>query len=189
MESAASLYWKSIADSVQSLWTGLKLTLAHLYKSRISRKPLIVTSANYFEKTQGINTVQYPHEMQPVPDNGRYRLHNEIDDCIVCDKCAKICPVDCITIDPIKAVEEIGKTSDGTPKRIYAAKFDIDMGTFPGLPRYMALQFFNQFVHKLFQLFVCLGMNARKLYLIYHINLLFKALAGCLYTALKLLAQ
>jgi NADH-quinone oxidoreductase subunit I len=66
--------------------------------------------------------------MQPIPDNGRYRLHNEIDDCIVCDKCAKICPVDCITIEPIKAAEEIGKTSDGTPKRIYAAKFDIDMG-------------------------------------------------------------
>lgn len=72
--------------------------------------------------------MQYPYEMQPVPDNGRYRLHNEIDDCIVCDKCAKVCPVDCIVIEPIKAVEEIGKTSDGTPKRIYAAKFDIDMG-------------------------------------------------------------
>ena len=66
--------------------------------------------------------------MQPIPDVGRYRLHNEIDDCIVCDKCAKICPVDCIDIEPIKATEEIGKTSDGTPKRIYAAKFDIDMG-------------------------------------------------------------
>jgi NADH-quinone oxidoreductase subunit I len=26
-----------------------------------------------------------------------------MDDCIVCDKCAKICPVDCIEIEPIKA--------------------------------------------------------------------------------------
>src|SRR5690606_28633496 len=77
---------------------------------------------------KGIMTMQYPHENMPVPDNGRYKLHNEIDDCIVCDKCAKICPVDCIEIEPIKAVEEFGKTSDGTPKRIYAAKFDIDMG-------------------------------------------------------------
>jgi formate hydrogenlyase subunit 6/NADH:ubiquinone oxidoreductase subunit I len=66
--------------------------------------------------------------MQPIPDVGRYRLHNEIDDCIVCDKCAKICPVDCIDIEPIRAIDEIGKTSDGTPKRIYAATFDIDMG-------------------------------------------------------------
>jgi len=82
----------------------------------------------YFSQTEGISTIQYPHEMIAVPDNGRYRLHNEIDDCIVCDKCAKICPVDCIEIEPIRATEEIGKTSDGTPKRIYAARFDIDMG-------------------------------------------------------------
>jgi NADH-quinone oxidoreductase subunit I len=73
-------------------------------------------------------TLQYPKETLPVPDNGRYKLHNEIDDCIVCDKCAKICPVNCIEIEPIRAVEEIGKTSDGSSKRIYAAKFDIDMG-------------------------------------------------------------
>jgi NADH-quinone oxidoreductase subunit I len=66
--------------------------------------------------------------MIAVPDNGRYRLHNEIDDCIVCDKCAKICPVDCIEIEAVRAVEEFGRTSDGTPKRIYAARFDIDMG-------------------------------------------------------------
>ena len=46
---------------------------------------------------------------------------------IVCDKCAKICPVDCIDIEPIRAVEDLGVTSDGTPKRIHAAKFDIDM--------------------------------------------------------------
>ena len=63
----------------------------------------------------------------PVPAIGRYKLHNEIDDCIVCDKCAKICPVDCIDIEPIRSVDEIGKTSDGTSKRIYVAKFDIDM--------------------------------------------------------------
>lgn len=121
-------YWTGILTAVDSLWTGLKLTLRHLVNARKNRKPVVITSQNYFEQTQGINTVQFPHEMQPIPDNGRYRLHNEIDDCIVCDKCAKICPVDCITIEPVKAVEEFGKTSDGTPKRIYAAKFDIDMG-------------------------------------------------------------
>jgi formate hydrogenlyase subunit 6/NADH:ubiquinone oxidoreductase subunit I len=121
-------YWDGITSAIDSLWTGLKLTLRHLVNARKSRKPVTITSQNYFERTEGINTVQFPHEMQPIPDNGRYRLHNEIDDCIVCDKCAKVCPVDCITIEPIKAVEEFGKTSDGTPKRIYAAKFDIDMG-------------------------------------------------------------
>jgi NADH-quinone oxidoreductase subunit I len=128
MEGTSLTYFGKIIYTTRSLWVGLKITLRHLWAARKTRKPVIITDKKYFEFTEGINTVQYPYEMQPVPDNGRYRLHNEIDDCIVCDKCAKICPVDCITIEPIKSAEEIGKTSDGTPKRIYAAKFDIDMG-------------------------------------------------------------
>lgn len=86
-----------------------------------------VTDPAYFKEAQGTVTLQYPHESIAVPDHGRYRLHNEMDDCIVCDKCAKICPVDCIDIEPIKATEQVGVTSDGSPIRLYAAKFDIDM--------------------------------------------------------------
>lgn len=117
----------NIFTAVQSLWGGLRITFLHLLRSGSKRSIVPIMNNDYFSHTRGISTVQYPHEMIPVPDNGRYRLHNEIDDCIVCDKCAKICPVDCIEIEPVRAVEEIGKTSDGTPKRIYAARFDIDM--------------------------------------------------------------
>ncbi|ELR70527.1 NADH-ubiquinone oxidoreductase chain I [Fulvivirga imtechensis AK7] len=121
-------YWNNIGQAVSTLWGGLMLTFRHIIDARFSRKPVPVSDDSYFEQDKGLVTVQYPHESFPIPDNGRYRLHNEIDDCIVCDKCAKICPVDCIDIEPIRAVGEIGKTSDGTPKRIYAAKFDINMG-------------------------------------------------------------
>jgi formate hydrogenlyase subunit 6/NADH:ubiquinone oxidoreductase subunit I len=128
MVSAKRSYWQNIFNTCSSLATGLKITFRHLLKARHSIKPRAITDKDYFSDTEGISTIQFPYEMQPVPDTGRYRLHNEIDDCIVCDKCAKVCPVNCITIEPIKSPEEIGKTSDGTPKRIYAAKFDIDMG-------------------------------------------------------------
>jgi formate hydrogenlyase subunit 6/NADH:ubiquinone oxidoreductase subunit I len=128
MVSAKRSYWQNIFNTCSSLATGLKITFRHLLKARHSIKPRAITDKDYFSDTEGISTIQFPYEMQPVPDTGRYRLHNEIDDCIVCDKCAKVCPVNCITIEPIKSSEEIGKTSDGTPKRIYAAKFDIDMG-------------------------------------------------------------
>ena len=121
-------YWKNITGSARSLWSGLRLTFAHILKARSSQKPISIKDKTYFDKPEGIATIQYPHVQLPVPDTGRYKLHNEIDDCIVCDKCVKVCPVDCITIEPIRATEEIGRTSDGTPKRIYAAKFDIDMG-------------------------------------------------------------
>jgi formate hydrogenlyase subunit 6/NADH:ubiquinone oxidoreductase subunit I len=128
MPQERSTYWTTIRESIQTLSEGLRITFRHILKARRSQKPISIANSNYFSQTEGIATIQYPHEILPVPDNGRYRLHNEIDDCIVCDKCAKICPVNCIEIEPIKAIEEIGKTSDGTPKRIYAAKFDIDMG-------------------------------------------------------------
>jgi len=121
-------YWRSVVYTTRSLWSGLAITFRHILKARNSKKVLAVYNDNYFNEHHGIATIQYPHQTLPVPDTGRYKLHNEIDDCIVCDKCVKVCPVDCITIEPIKATEEIGRTSDGTPKRIYAAKFDIDMG-------------------------------------------------------------
>ena len=82
---------------------------------------------NYFKQLEGTNTIQYPHQSLPVPEVGRYQLDVEMEDCIVCDLCAKICPVNCIDIEAIKATEAIGQTSDGTTKRLYAAKFDIDM--------------------------------------------------------------
>lgn len=121
-------YWGNVMDATRSLLGGLNLTFKHILKARKNITHHTIKNAGYFNQQEGIATVQYPHISLPVPDNGRYKLHNEIDDCIVCDKCAKICPVNCITIEPIRAIEEIGRTSDGTPKRIYAAKFDIDMG-------------------------------------------------------------
>lgn len=125
--NSLGLYISNISTTCRTLWKGLTLSFQHLWDARYSRKPVGVDDESYFKQDKGIVTLQYPKESLPVPDNARYRLHNEIDDCIVCDKCAKICPVDCIDIEPIRSPEEIGKTSDGTPKRIHAAKFDIDM--------------------------------------------------------------
>ncbi len=105
----------------------MKLTFKHLWDARRRRSHNNVAGSGYFQEQNGMVTLQYPQETMPIPDNGRYRLHNEMDDCIVCDKCAKVCPVDCIDIEPIKATGEVGKASDGSPIRLYAAKFDIDM--------------------------------------------------------------
>jgi NADH-quinone oxidoreductase subunit I len=117
-----------VAKGFTTAWKGLTLTLRHLFASNRAREVQTVAADNYFKKLEdGTNTIQYPQQQLPVPEVGRYQLDVEIDDCIVCDLCAKICPVDCISIDAIKATEAIGQTSDGTTKRLYAAKFDIDM--------------------------------------------------------------
>ena len=120
-------YFQDITRGIRSTVKGLSLTLGHLRHATKRRKPTGIAGDNYFDLQNGLVTLQYPHEQLPIPDNGRYRLHNEMDDCIVCDKCAKVCPVDCITIEPIKATGEVGRASDGSPIRLYAATFDIDM--------------------------------------------------------------
>ncbi|TAG54228.1 MAG: 4Fe-4S dicluster domain-containing protein [Cytophagales bacterium] len=120
-------YFRTIYVGINTVWQGMKLTMQHFKQARFMHSPTNVQSSNYFLENKGIVTLQYPIEKIPVPDHGRYQLHNEMDDCIVCDKCAVICPVDCIAIEPIKSSEAIGTTSDGSIKRLYAAKFDIDM--------------------------------------------------------------
>ncbi|TWJ02529.1 NADH-quinone oxidoreductase subunit I [Mucilaginibacter frigoritolerans] len=116
-----------IIKGFTTAWTGLRITLRHLFASHRKREILPASDANYFKQLEGTNTIQYPHQKLPIPEVGRYQLDVEMDDCIVCDLCAKVCPVNCIDIEAIKATEAIGQTSDGTTKRLYAAKFDIDM--------------------------------------------------------------
>ncbi|HYH56285.1 MAG TPA: 4Fe-4S binding protein [Anseongella sp.] len=117
----------TIWNSLLTAWKGLEVTFRHIFAAGKKRQPGGVAEDNYFKQQEGLVTIQYPREKIPVPEVGRYQLHVEIDDCIVCDLCAKICPVDCIEIEAIKAVEDIGVTSDGTRKRLHAARFDIDM--------------------------------------------------------------
>lgn len=126
-KGANSTYFGDIKEGVSSIIEGMQLTLKHFIDARERRQPMSVSKDNYFEQSTGIVTVHYPKEQIPVPDNGRYRLHNEIQDCIVCDACARVCPVDCIDIVSIKAIEDLGLCSDGTKKRLWAEKFDIDM--------------------------------------------------------------
>jgi len=119
---------KGVIKGFTTAWKGLTLTIRHFFAPNKKRQVQTVAADNYFKKLEeGTNTIQYPKQQLPVPEVGRYQLDVEIDDCIVCDLCAKICPVDCITIESIKATEAIGQTSDGTTKRLYAAQFDIDM--------------------------------------------------------------
>jgi NADH-quinone oxidoreductase subunit I len=119
---------QKVIKAFTTAWKGLSLTIRHLFAGNGKREIVTVSNSNYFKELEhGTNTIQYPKQQLPVPEVGRYQLDVEMDDCIVCDLCAKVCPVNCIDIESIKATEAIGQTSDGTTKRLYAAKFDIDM--------------------------------------------------------------
>ena len=120
-------YFRNIKRGIKTTAKGMGLTLKHLVDARFSRAEKQIADDDYFELDKGHVTIQYPHQTIEIPDHGRNQLDCEIDDCIVCDKCAKICPVDCIEIEAIKSPELIRTTSDGSLVRLHAAKFDIDM--------------------------------------------------------------
>jgi len=102
-------YFRDIWEVSRTLTIGLGLTLRHLFQKTV--------------------TMQYPDEKWELPPLAKGQLHNVIEDCIGCDQCAKVCPVDCITIETIKAPADmnLSKTSTGNPRRLLVLRFDIDM--------------------------------------------------------------
>ncbi len=128
-----SEYLNSIKRGVASVIEGMSITLRHFSKAyKWRQETALIDDDDYFNKlNEGLVTIQYPSEAIPTPDFSRNRLHNNAEDCIACNQCANACPVNCITIESFKAtpddLEELGTTSDGSKKKLWLARFDIDM--------------------------------------------------------------
>ena len=83
-------YISNIYVGVYTVLVGMVITFRQMLKPRV--------------------THQYPYQYEferkdnyrEIPIGYRGQLHNRVEDCIVCNKCAQICPVDCIYIDSRK---------------------------------------------------------------------------------------
>ncbi len=102
-------YFYDIFHALYTVVVGMKITFKHLFVPAV--------------------TIQYPDVKLKLPERARNRLYVNIDDCIGCDQCSMACPVDCITIETIKATpdQDLGVTSTGNKKRLHVPKFDIDI--------------------------------------------------------------
>jgi len=78
-------YWQDIWLHTKTIATGLRITFSYL------RRP------------EEIVTVQYPHELDVIPERHRGIHYLETDVCILCDQCSRVCPVDCIEIEGTRA--------------------------------------------------------------------------------------
>ena len=123
-------YLSNIFKAISTLFTGMGVTWGHMMKIRKENV-----------------TLQYPEERWPRPERDigfnmenynviRSRLHVDIDDCIGCLKCERVCPVQCIKINTVKVetkgedltdISHTGITSNGTKKALIVSRFDIDM--------------------------------------------------------------
>ena len=83
-------YCRGIAKSLWAVMTGMKVTLRHFFGRAV--------------------TMQYPDEKWTMPRNFRGLLACDTDACIACLLCAKICPVDCITVEGVKEPGKSRKT-------------------------------------------------------------------------------
>jgi NADH-quinone oxidoreductase subunit I len=126
-----SEYFRNIKIGTTTIATGLSITLRHFFNAVKRKGDAGIDDADYFRQVDGLVTLQYPREVVPTPAIGRYRLYNNIDDCIGCMQCERACPVECITIETIKATADdlalCGKTSGGQQKRMWVPVFDIDV--------------------------------------------------------------
>jgi len=126
-----SEYFRDIKSGVTTILTGMGITLRHFLNAVKRKGDAGIDDGNYFSQVDGLVTLQYPREAIPTPEIGRYRLYNEIDDCIGCNQCARACPIECITIETIKVTKDdlavCGKTSGGQQKRFWVPVFDIDI--------------------------------------------------------------
>ena len=100
-------YFKNIFTVSRSILTGMGITLRYLLRPKT------------------VITVEYPKEMDEIPEAHRGIHFLETDKCIMCFFCARACPVDCI---------EIIGTRDGDLEDGFAGKgasmtqFTIDYG-------------------------------------------------------------
>lgn len=78
---------RAVWMGLKTTWVGLTITVPYIF-----RRPY---------------TLQYPEEIPEIPPTERGLHVFEIDKCIACDQCSKICPVDCIVIE----AEGKGKTA------------------------------------------------------------------------------
>ncbi len=101
-------YLNNIWTALVTIMIGMKVTFKHLFVPAV--------------------TIQYPDVKPQLPERERNRLYVNMDDCIGCDQCARACPVDCISIETVKAIpgEDLGKTSNDKRKALWVTKFDID---------------------------------------------------------------
>jgi len=81
-------YFSSIYQVVRSIAIGMGVTLKY-----------------FLHYKRNCNTIQYPRERDLIPPRHRGIHYLETEKCVMCWKCAEICPVSCIYIEGVRGAD------------------------------------------------------------------------------------
>ena len=104
-------YFSNIFGVGKSIVIGMSITMKYFVESLLFKKHTV--------------TIQYPREMDVIPERHRGIHYLETEKCIMCWKCSDICPVDCIYIEGTRGAD--GVLKDGwRGKKATLSKFTVD---------------------------------------------------------------
>jgi len=90
---ALGKYFGDIFLVAKSIGIGMGITIRYFFESLLFKKHTV--------------TIQYPHEMDVIPERHRGIHFLETEKCIMCWKCSDICPVDCIYIEGVRGADGV----------------------------------------------------------------------------------
>ncbi len=121
-------YFENIWLGIYTVLLGMKVTLTHLFSKKYTNQypdrwhPI---KEQFWGKRSWFKGDPKHGDMPPIARN---RLYVDPDLCNGCRGCERACPVNCITVETIKATpgDDIPPLKDGSKRSLWVAKHEID---------------------------------------------------------------
>ncbi len=113
-------FFGELGSTLKTSIDGMRVTLKYFRRGVVGRSEIITTE--YDATRSAVEEVQ-----MFLPDRYRGHLHNDSDECITCNLCARACPIDCFVIEGEKVASEVLPISRKNRTQ-RPAVFEIDLG-------------------------------------------------------------